>query len=60
MLECASVAGRHFWRSTTEAAFDEDDRAGVGAALMALVRRRLVHPEQASAAGEDGFPSTTR
>lgn len=55
VLERASVAGRHFWRSTVEATSPEDERATVGGALMALVRRRLVLPERASAAGEDGF-----
>jgi DNA-binding SARP family transcriptional activator len=55
VLEHASVVGRHFWRSTVEASFAADGRAGVGRALMALARRRLVHPEQASVAGEDGF-----
>jgi tetratricopeptide (TPR) repeat protein len=55
VLERAAVAGRHFWRSTVEATSPEDERATVGRALMALVRRRLVLPERASAAGEDGF-----
>jgi DNA-binding SARP family transcriptional activator/tetratricopeptide (TPR) repeat protein len=55
VLERASVAGRHFWRSTVEATSPEDERAAVGLALMALVRRRLVLPERASIPGEDGF-----
>ena len=55
VLERASVAGRHFWRSTVEEASPEDERAAVGSALMALVRRRLVHPERALLPGEDGF-----
>jgi DNA-binding SARP family transcriptional activator len=55
VLERASVAGRHFWRSTVEGMSPDDDRAAVGLALMALVRRRLVLPERASVSGEDGF-----
>jgi DNA-binding SARP family transcriptional activator len=55
VLERAAVAGRHFWRSTVEATSPDEERAGVGVALMALVRRRLVLPERASAPGEDGF-----
>jgi tetratricopeptide (TPR) repeat protein len=55
VLQRASVAGRHFWRSTVEATSPEEERAGVGMALMALVRRRLVLPERASVSGEDGF-----
>jgi DNA-binding SARP family transcriptional activator len=55
VLERASVAGRHFWRSTVEAASPEDERAAVGGSLMALVRRGLVHPERTFVQGEDGF-----
>ena len=55
VLERASVAGRHFWRSTVEATSPDDERGAVGLALMALVRRRLVLPERASVPGEDGF-----
>jgi DNA-binding SARP family transcriptional activator/tetratricopeptide (TPR) repeat protein len=55
VLERASVTGRHFWRSTVEATSPDDERAAVGLALMALVRRRLVLPERASTPGEDGF-----
>jgi len=55
VLERASVAGRHFWRSTVEATSPDEERGAVGLALMALVRRRLVLPERASVPGEDGF-----
>jgi DNA-binding SARP family transcriptional activator/tetratricopeptide (TPR) repeat protein len=55
VLERASVVGRHFWRSTVEATSPDEERAAVGLALMALVRRRLVLPERASVSGEDGF-----
>ena len=55
VLERAAVAGRHFWRSTIESASPVEERAGVGVALMALARRRLVHPERTLLPGEDGF-----
>jgi tetratricopeptide (TPR) repeat protein len=55
VLEWASVAGALFWRSTVETVSTDEARAGVGAALMALVRRRLVRPERALLPGEDGF-----
>jgi tetratricopeptide (TPR) repeat protein len=55
VLERAAVAGRHFWRSTIEAASPDEERAGVGVALMALARRRLVHPERTLLPDEDGF-----
>jgi DNA-binding SARP family transcriptional activator/tetratricopeptide (TPR) repeat protein len=55
VLERAAVVGRHFWRSTVEAVSPPDEQAAVGAALIALARRRLVHPERAPLPGEDGF-----
>jgi DNA-binding SARP family transcriptional activator len=55
VLERAAVVGRHFWRSIIEAASPDDERAVVGAALIALARRRLLHAERASLPGEDGF-----
>jgi tetratricopeptide (TPR) repeat protein len=55
VLEWASVAGPLFWRSTVEAVSTDEARGGVGAALMGLVRRRLVRPERALLPGEDGF-----
>jgi DNA-binding SARP family transcriptional activator/tetratricopeptide (TPR) repeat protein len=55
VLERASVVGREFWRAAVEDASPEEDRPGVGTALMALARRRLVHPDRAAFSGEDGF-----
>ena len=55
VLERASVVGREFWRAAVDAASPEDEQEAVGAALMALVRRRLVHPERSPLPGEDGF-----
>jgi DNA-binding SARP family transcriptional activator/tetratricopeptide (TPR) repeat protein len=54
-LERAAVIGTEFWRSAVEAASPEDERPSVGTSLMALVRRRLVHPAQTPFAGQDGF-----
>src|SRR5439155_14312110 len=55
VLERASVVGREFWRAAVEDASPEGERDVVGAALMALARRRLVHPDRAVLPGEDGF-----
>ena len=55
VLERASVVGREFWRAAVEHASPADERPGVGTALMALARRRLVHPDRTSLSGEDGF-----
>jgi DNA-binding SARP family transcriptional activator len=55
VLERASVVGREFWRAAVEDASPEDERDAVGQALMALTRRRLVHPDRAVLPGEDGF-----
>jgi DNA-binding SARP family transcriptional activator len=55
VLECAAVVGREFWRAAVEAAARGPEQARVPAALMALVRRRLIRPETAPLAGEEGF-----
>ncbi len=55
VLERASVVGREFWRAAVEEASPGEERDAVGAALMALARRRLVHPDRAALHGEDGF-----
>jgi DNA-binding SARP family transcriptional activator/predicted negative regulator of RcsB-dependent stress response len=55
VLERAAVAGREFWRSAVDELTPEDEQGAAGAALMALVRRRLVRPEPAGRPGEDGF-----
>jgi DNA-binding SARP family transcriptional activator len=53
--ERAAVVGRSFWRAAVEDATQPDERDTVGAALMSLVRKRLVRPERSILAGEDGF-----
>ncbi|HEX4526261.1 MAG TPA: AAA family ATPase, partial [Gaiellaceae bacterium] len=55
VLERASVVGREFWRAAVEAASPGVEQAVVSAALMALVRRRLIHPERSPLSGEEGF-----
>jgi hypothetical protein len=55
VVERAAVVGTEFWRGGVEAASPDDERAGVAPALMALVRRRLVHPAPTHLEGEDGF-----
>jgi DNA-binding SARP family transcriptional activator/tetratricopeptide (TPR) repeat protein len=55
VLERAAVAGREFWRSAIDTLTPAGERAVAGRDLMALVRRRLVRPEQAARPGEDGF-----
>ena len=55
VLERAAVIGTEFWRGGVEAASPEDERADVGALLMALVRRRFVHPAPTPFGSQDGF-----
>lgn len=55
VLERASVVGVELWRAAVEAASSEEDRAGVGPALMSLVRKRFLRPERSPFPGEDGF-----
>jgi DNA-binding SARP family transcriptional activator len=55
VLERASVVGREFWRAAVEDASPQNERDAVGAAVMALARRRLVHPDRAALPGEDGL-----
>jgi class 3 adenylate cyclase/tetratricopeptide (TPR) repeat protein len=54
-IERASVEGKVFHRAAVEALSPEIEREGVGAALLALVRKELIRPEPAALAGEDGF-----
>ncbi len=54
-LDRAAVAGREFWRSAVEELTPDSQREAAGHHLMALVRRRLVRPEQAALPEEDGF-----
>jgi DNA-binding SARP family transcriptional activator/tetratricopeptide (TPR) repeat protein len=55
VLERAAVAGREFWRGAVDELSPGDERGSVGVRLMALARRRLVHPDRSTLSGEDGF-----
>jgi tetratricopeptide (TPR) repeat protein len=55
VLERAAVAGREFWRGAVDELSPEEERGSVGPRLMALARRRLVHPDRSTLPGEDGF-----
>jgi class 3 adenylate cyclase/tetratricopeptide (TPR) repeat protein len=56
VLERAAVAGREFWRGTLAELSPEDERAALGATLLALVRKELVRPERSAAVpGDDCF-----
>jgi class 3 adenylate cyclase/tetratricopeptide (TPR) repeat protein len=55
LLQRASVMGRLFsWTAVAELS-PEGERPQVGAQLQALVRRAMIHPDQAEFSGEDGF-----
>jgi class 3 adenylate cyclase/tetratricopeptide (TPR) repeat protein len=56
VLERAAVAGREFWRGTIAELSPAEERNGLGATLLALVRKELVRPERSSAVpGDDCF-----
>jgi class 3 adenylate cyclase/tetratricopeptide (TPR) repeat protein len=55
VIECASVEGRSFHRSTVAALLPPESRGQSGGTLLALVRRGLVRPWRSSFPGDDGF-----
>jgi class 3 adenylate cyclase/tetratricopeptide (TPR) repeat protein len=55
VIERASVVGREFWRGAVRALSAPEDLDGVGSALMALVRKELIHPHTSLFPREDGF-----
>ncbi len=55
MLERAAVAGKEFSRGAVADVSPVEERATVGATLLALVRKELVRPERSPIAGDDGF-----
>jgi tetratricopeptide (TPR) repeat protein len=55
VLERASVVGKEFWRGAVAELSPEDERARVSPALLSLVRKELVRPEQSTFLGDDGF-----
>ena len=55
VIERASVVGREFWRGAIQELTPPNERDGVGPALMALVRKELIHPHRSIFPHEDGF-----
>ena len=58
VLERASVEGRHFSWSSVAALLSDQERAGLGEHLMALVRRQLIQPNPTASSVEDAFRFT--
>ncbi|MEP6813253.1 MAG: BTAD domain-containing putative transcriptional regulator, partial [Actinomycetota bacterium] len=55
VLERASVVGKEFWRGAVAELSPAVERTGVSAALLSLVRKGLVSPEESTFLGDDGF-----
>jgi class 3 adenylate cyclase/tetratricopeptide (TPR) repeat protein len=55
VLERAALVGKEFWRGAVLELSPPDERADVSPALLSLVRKELVRPEQSAFVGEDGF-----
>ena len=55
VLECGSVEGRLFHRSSVIELAPADVRPDVGAHLLALVRKEFVRPDRAQLPGDDGY-----
>jgi tetratricopeptide (TPR) repeat protein len=58
VLERASVEGRNFSWSSVAALLSDQERAGLGEHLMALVRRQLIQPNPTASSVEDAFRFT--
>jgi class 3 adenylate cyclase/tetratricopeptide (TPR) repeat protein len=55
VIERASVEGRLFHRGSVQALLPEEERRGVGAQLLTLVRKEFVRPDRSQLPGDDGF-----
>jgi predicted ATPase/class 3 adenylate cyclase len=55
VIERASVVGKEFWRGAVHALSPPEERDEVGSALLALVRKELIHPHVSVFPQEDGF-----
>ncbi len=55
LLERGSVEGRSFHRSAVASLLPAGDRDSVGRDLMALVRKELIRPDEATFAGDDCY-----
>jgi len=55
LLARAAVAGREFARSAVAHLCPDDERPGIAATLLSLVRKELVRPAASTLPGDDGF-----
>jgi class 3 adenylate cyclase/tetratricopeptide (TPR) repeat protein len=55
VIERAAVEGRGFHRGAVAELVPPSEKAGVGALLLALVRKELIRPDRSEFAGDDGF-----
>jgi class 3 adenylate cyclase/tetratricopeptide (TPR) repeat protein len=55
VIERASVVGKEFWRGAIRDLSPSEERDGVGASLMTLVRKELIHPHISIFPREDAF-----
>jgi class 3 adenylate cyclase/tetratricopeptide (TPR) repeat protein len=55
VIERAAIEGRSFHRGAVAALLPRAERAGVGARLLALVRKELIRPDRSEFPGDDGF-----
>ncbi|MEY2516379.1 MAG: hypothetical protein QOJ89_3737 [bacterium] len=55
LLQHAAIEGRTFHAGALASLLPEDDRRGVGPALVALTRKGLIGPERPEFSGEDAF-----
>jgi predicted ATPase len=55
VIERAAVEGRSFHRGAVAELLSSQERADVGARLLALVRKELIRPDRSDFPGDDGF-----
>jgi class 3 adenylate cyclase/tetratricopeptide (TPR) repeat protein len=55
VIERAAICGKEFWRDAIVELSPVHEHAAVGAALMSLVRKELVHPHRSTARSDDAF-----
>jgi class 3 adenylate cyclase/tetratricopeptide (TPR) repeat protein len=55
VIERAAICGKEFWRDAIVELSPVHEHAAVGAALMSLVRKELIHPHRSTARSDDAF-----
>jgi len=55
VIERGAVEGRLFHRGAVTALLPDPEQGAVGAHLLALVRKELIHPDRGIVPGDDGF-----